>query len=357
MRRTRLALLIGLLGGATATAAPVQLTHQGRLLDATGGVIDGAHLIEVSLWAHATSDEIAAHRRYAEPFPGTAVESGYFSVVLGAGGGLDAAELEGPLWAQVSVDGVALLPRTPITAVPSAANGGVDLSVFDGVTRRCPNGGEQEWDGASASWSACPTAGTEGSPGASCEALKADHGFADGLYWLDRDGAGPRPPFQAWCEMDVHDGGWMLLAHIRQGSATNFMNLALPTCVDDQTACITRNVVNAGEMDEVLVFDRVNLNRWVSTQRASGSVSAGLIDLVSTGTGWGTHGITSFYFYDGVVRNAYTHHVDNGIMIDPNHWSNCTADSSSNVGSLCIACLRTDSYCANQPYDTLFYVR
>jgi hypothetical protein len=46
---------------------------------------------------------------------------------------------------------------------------------------------------------------------------------ADGIYSLDPDGSGGDPPFDAWCEMDLGGGGWMLVARsVAGGSAAQF---------------------------------------------------------------------------------------------------------------------------------------
>lgn len=53
--------------------------------------------------------------------------------------------------------------------------------------------------------------------------LKACSGLAVGapsaLWWLDPDGAGPVPPFQAWCDNHSDGGGWTLVHRSDGGSA------------------------------------------------------------------------------------------------------------------------------------------
>jgi hypothetical protein len=349
---------VGMMAATAASAAPVQLTHQGRLLDGTGGPTTGPATIEVAIWRSATSTNAAADRIYTETFSSHPLDGGYYSVVLGTANNLDSAQLSGAMWVETTVNGSTLNPRVRLTSVPTAANAGVDLSVFNGVKRDCGGGGTQSYN-STTGWTACPTIGTQTNPATSCQQLKnAPYNFSDGAYWIDRDGTGPREGFQAWCEMDVAAGGWMLLVHIlNTSSGTNFMNLALPDCSDDQTACIERNAVLAGEMNEILIFDRINQNRWVTTTRATSGVSSNLIDLVSTGNNWGTNGNTTFTFNDGVSRTAHSHHVNDGFMIDTNPWNNCSYDSNSNVGTLCIACIRSDNHCGGQGKDSLFYVR
>lgn len=45
----------------------------------------------------------------------------------------------------------------------------------------------------------------------SCQAIaQATAGAVSGTYWLDPDGSGSAPPFQAWCDLQGDGGGWTL---------------------------------------------------------------------------------------------------------------------------------------------------
>jgi len=57
----------------------------------------------------------------------------------------------------------------------------------------------------------------------SCKALKAASPLTpSGVYNLDPDGAGPKPPFAAFCNMDFDGGGWTLVLK-GDGSKTTFL--------------------------------------------------------------------------------------------------------------------------------------
>lgn len=110
-----------LLPAASALAADVVLTHQGRLLAADGTPRDGATAVTIALWSHATSTDSGTYRRYQEAFPELGIDDGYYTVRLGAAGGLDASLLAGSVWVEVIVGGTPLVPRAPLSAVPVAA--------------------------------------------------------------------------------------------------------------------------------------------------------------------------------------------------------------------------------------------
>ncbi len=121
MSRSILALVLA--APAAAAAVPLELHHQGRVFDAVGQPIDGAHDLSLSL--------------YDAPSGGTAVwqetqslvfDVGYFSVPLGADAGnpLDLDLFAGDeMWLGLSVDtGPELSPRVQLRSVPFAFRAG-----------------------------------------------------------------------------------------------------------------------------------------------------------------------------------------------------------------------------------------
>lgn len=110
-----------------AWAVPAAVTHQGRLLDASGAPVEVSTTVRVSLWDAASGG--------AEKWAGTATvtpEDGYFALALGAPPmpTLDTALLDaGALYVQVEANSVAM-PRTALTSAPYAlVAGSLDLDV------------------------------------------------------------------------------------------------------------------------------------------------------------------------------------------------------------------------------------
>ncbi|MFT6820451.1 MAG: hypothetical protein ACJATT_004279 [Myxococcota bacterium] len=101
---------------AIAQAAPESFVHNGRVLDAFGGPLQGEHTLGFS--AHAgpgTSDNLWDESETV------VLADGYYSVVLG-----DETPFPGTLWdgavrwLQVAVDGDVLGPRSPVHGMPYA---------------------------------------------------------------------------------------------------------------------------------------------------------------------------------------------------------------------------------------------
>ena len=111
-----LALLI-LIAPLTASAVPLELGHQGRLLDSTGTPLDGAEDLTFRLYGDS-GDTNAAWTEVQS----VTLEDGYYAVQLGSVEDLDSALFDGStLYVGVSVgSGPELTDRLPISSVPYA---------------------------------------------------------------------------------------------------------------------------------------------------------------------------------------------------------------------------------------------
>ena len=102
---------------ATASAIPLEIAHQGRLVDSSGSPIDAATDLEFKLYDGASGGTAL----WSESHSSTNVENGYFSVILGTNNTLDADDLDADdLYVGISVDGSELPDRVRLTASPWA---------------------------------------------------------------------------------------------------------------------------------------------------------------------------------------------------------------------------------------------
>ena len=232
-----------------AVAVPLTMSHQGRLLDSVGVPVNGTHSVSVSLYEDGTSSTPVL---WTETHGTVVFSDGYFGLELGSVTPLSVGILDGStrfLGFTVGT-GDPLLPRTALVAVPYAlraavADNAADLSILDGITRLCPNGASQTFDGSTSTWSVCPSTwnctdtpshvGCQGAPAssdfASCLAIRDSLGFdgiEDAPYWIDPDGAGVGDaPFLAFCGMSFAGGGWTLVMNVDTGDGhyVHFENL------------------------------------------------------------------------------------------------------------------------------------
>lgn len=94
------------------------MTHQARVLDATGSPIEGTQPLTVALYtAQDNGSEV-----WTRMWPSVQLSDGYFSVMLQDGTpSLDTTLLESgdEIWLEMSVGGVTITPRTPLGQVVS----------------------------------------------------------------------------------------------------------------------------------------------------------------------------------------------------------------------------------------------
>ena len=125
MLRYSLAPLLALLATPTlALAVPLQLAHQGRLLDTADAPLDGTHELAFRLYDASTGGSLLWEETVSETFTG-----GFYGTVLGADA--DSNPLDDgifatpPIYLELTVDdGDPLLPRQEINSVPFALRAG-----------------------------------------------------------------------------------------------------------------------------------------------------------------------------------------------------------------------------------------
>jgi hypothetical protein len=221
---------------ATASAAPVHLVQQGRLLDAAGDAVHGSHTVVVDLCPNAVA--IPGETCRAETFDNVPFQDGYFSLVLGAEQTLDHSIFDAPdLFVQFTISGSALgdrqrvgqfIPRRGgMLFLGSAADSDCTddtnegaLIYRGGAVQVCTGGGWRSLaygetltviDGVH-QWS-------DGSFGASCEdyirplsdARLYVGATGNGVYRIDPSGSSP---FNVWCDMTSEEGGFTLVMNL-----------------------------------------------------------------------------------------------------------------------------------------------
>jgi hypothetical protein len=106
----------------TASAVPTVLNHQGRLADAAGLPLEGAHTVVFALYDAPTGGSVV----WTEE-ANLNLEDGYFHAILGGTSPLDGELLDGRvLYLGITIDGSPELPgRTPLSSVPYAIRASV----------------------------------------------------------------------------------------------------------------------------------------------------------------------------------------------------------------------------------------
>lgn len=245
-------MIIASLFASVASAAPVQLAHQGRLVDAAGRPYDGVRPVTVALYDHATLGG-PTHLLHDETVGGVVFASGHYAVTLGGAPGdpLSSDVFANPeVWLELTVDGTTLAPRERIHHVPLAAyaasTGAARLDAGGTVGTACSPIGAIAFDTALDALKVCASTGwtiaganqgivvagsgrrwADGTYARTCkDYLTPVAGYTytgvtgDGTYTVDPDGFGTGvSPFDVVCDMT--GGGWTVLNH-------NFVGLTIP---------------------------------------------------------------------------------------------------------------------------------
>ncbi len=110
-------LVLATLLATSAIAAPLHLTHQGRLFDNMGRQFDGPHDLNVTLYDAPTSGNVL----WSDTMSNVDFSEGYYAIDIGGGVGLSASAFDGDdVWLELAVDGTPALSRVKLASVPYA---------------------------------------------------------------------------------------------------------------------------------------------------------------------------------------------------------------------------------------------
>lgn len=200
-----------------ATAAPVQLAHQARLLDVDGTPINGPTALGISLW----DADSGGQSIWSGEWSAITIDDGFVSVMLGQDNLLDSADLLATdVWLGITVAGQTLPRQRLVSVVHAATASAVQLGAVetcdadhagivrfsDGVFAGC-NGTAWVQFGIEM--------GDELRPGATCADIRSVRPTAaDGVFWVNAGTTDTANP--VFCDMN---GGWTMIAKASQGSA------------------------------------------------------------------------------------------------------------------------------------------
>jgi hypothetical protein len=336
-----------------ASAVPLQLTHQGRVLNATGVPLTGQSAMTVSVYAAATGGPTL----WSESFTNVDVENGYYSLQLTS---LESADFDGSTrYLQVTVDGVIQSPRTPILSVPYAIRAGaVTLSDEPGPctpgaagTLRFSSGELQLCDGVDTAWQTIQTGGaadgtTALRAGRTCQSIKTEHPTSiSDVYYIDPENDGG--PIQVYCDMVSDGGGWTLVsrvvlnANIAQtgavGSTTVLPNQSTFGKLSDTTIAAIRSHASYAGPTDIRMTCEFSTPR---TQFCSSSCSFGSNNVVNTTANCGQCSQTFEGALTALAPNEGTrgfghHHLSPWFAYQSTHYSSqgCHADAFNSVNS------------------------
>ncbi len=126
-------LFLALAFASTASAVPLELTHQGRVFDALGQPVNGTDDLVFRIYDTPSGGSAL----WNETHTGTTFSNGYFTQNLGAVTALDEALFDGQeLWLEVQVgaSAPALPTRLPLNSVPYAIHAGEAVNVTGDIT-------------------------------------------------------------------------------------------------------------------------------------------------------------------------------------------------------------------------------
>ncbi len=112
--------LLTLIGPAQAAEVPLEMTHQGRLMDSAGVPLDGLHDLDLKLYDTPSGGTPV----WEESFSNLVFDGGFYDITFGQTGGneLSAGLFDGgEVYVGLAVDaGPELTPRPPLVSVPYA---------------------------------------------------------------------------------------------------------------------------------------------------------------------------------------------------------------------------------------------
>ena len=131
--RTLFCLALALSTSALAADVPLELTHQGRMLDSTGVTLEGLHDVTVTLYDASAGGTVV----FEETFPGMLFTEGVYGLTLGGDSSnplsVETFDASG-IWVGIAVDGgTELAPRPKLNAVPYAVRAATATSVSGGA--------------------------------------------------------------------------------------------------------------------------------------------------------------------------------------------------------------------------------